>query len=109
MALASSIGVRHRCRLSSSTYMRAQNASTTALSKQSPTDPMEGMSPDWRARWVNAQFGVDARRSVGSSGLCSIVLDVFSRRVHVGDESREAAGGSGGSCRSARHGGSTKK
>src|SRR5690606_7003568 len=55
MALASSMRVSHRFRLSSSTCIRAQNDSTTALSKQSPTDPIEGTRPDWRARWVNAQ------------------------------------------------------
>lgn len=32
-----------------------QNDSTTTLSKLSPTDPIDGTSPDWRARWVNAQ------------------------------------------------------
>ena len=54
MALASSILVRHRCRFHNSTCIRAQNDSTTALSKQSPTDPIEGTRPDLRARWVNA-------------------------------------------------------
>ena len=35
--------------------MRAQNDSITALSKQSPTDPMDGTRPGWRARSPNAQ------------------------------------------------------
>ena len=55
MALANSIRVCHRCRSRSSTCIRAQNDSINALSKQSPTDPIEGTSPDWRARSVNAQ------------------------------------------------------
>jgi hypothetical protein len=32
----------------------SQNDSTTALSKQSPTDSIEGTIPDCRSRWVNA-------------------------------------------------------
>ena len=45
--------VFHRRRSSNSTYIRAQNDSTTALSKQSPIDPMEGTSPESIARLVN--------------------------------------------------------
>ena len=41
--------------LSSSTCMRAQNASMTALSKQSPIEPIDTASPASRSRWVNAQ------------------------------------------------------
>ena len=41
--------------LSSSTCMRAQNDSMTALSKQSPIEPIDTASPASRARWVNAQ------------------------------------------------------
>jgi len=55
MALASSMRERHRCRLRGSTCIRTQNDSIMALSKQSPIDPIEGTSPDCRARWVNAQ------------------------------------------------------
>ncbi len=55
IALANSMRVRHRRRLRSSTCIRAQNDSINALSKQSPTDPIEGTRPDWRARSVNAQ------------------------------------------------------
>ena len=55
IALASSIRVLQRLRSNSSTCMRAQNDSMVALSKQSPTVPMDGTSPDSRARWVNAQ------------------------------------------------------
>ena len=39
----------------SSTCMRDQNASIIALSSQSPTDPIDGTSPDCLARSVNAQ------------------------------------------------------
>ena len=39
---------------SSSTCIRARNDSTTALSKQSPMEPIEGRSPDRLARSVNA-------------------------------------------------------
>ncbi len=55
IALASSIRVLHRLRSNSSTCIRAQNDSIVALSKQSPTIPMDGTRPDSRARWVNAQ------------------------------------------------------
>ena len=55
IALASSMRVRQRRRSSSSTCMRAQNDSIKALSKQSPTVPMDGTSPESWARWVNAQ------------------------------------------------------
>jgi hypothetical protein len=54
-ALASSIRVRHRCRLSSSVCTRPQKDSITALSQQSPIDPIEGTSPEARARSVKAQ------------------------------------------------------
>jgi hypothetical protein len=54
IALASSILVLQRRRLSSSTCMRAQNDSTTALSKQSPIEPIEATSPDSLARRVKA-------------------------------------------------------
>ena len=55
MALDSSRRVRQRRRLSSSTCMRAQNDSITALSKQSPIEPIDTARPASRARWVNAQ------------------------------------------------------
>jgi hypothetical protein len=35
--------------------MRLQNDSMTALSKQSPTEPIDGSSPESRARRVKAQ------------------------------------------------------
>ena len=35
--------------------MRAQNDSMTALSKQSPIEPIDTARPASRARWVNAQ------------------------------------------------------
>jgi hypothetical protein len=44
-----------RWRSSSSTCSRLQKASMTALSKQSPTVPIEGTSPESSARCVNAQ------------------------------------------------------
>jgi hypothetical protein len=47
--------VRQRCRSSNSTCIRDQNDSTTALSKQAPTPPMEATSPEALARWLNAQ------------------------------------------------------
>ena len=49
-AFASSIRVLQRLRSSSSTCIRAQNDSIMALSKQSPTVPIDGTSPDWWAR-----------------------------------------------------------
>ena len=55
IAVTSSTRVRQRCRSSSSTCIRDQNDSTTALSKQAPTPPIEGTSPDALARWLNAQ------------------------------------------------------
>jgi hypothetical protein len=55
IAFASSTLVCQRRVLSSSTCIRDQNASITALSKQSPTDLIDGTSPDWRARSVNDQ------------------------------------------------------
>ena len=55
MALASSIRVRHRLRLSTSTCIRDQNDSIMALSKQSAMLPMDGTSPEALARSVNAQ------------------------------------------------------
>jgi len=39
----------------SSTCIRLQNDSIMALSKQLPTDPIEGRSPESIARRVNAQ------------------------------------------------------
>ena len=47
--------VCQRLRSSSSTCIRDQNDSTIALSKQSPTEPIDGSSPESTARWVNAQ------------------------------------------------------
>ena len=55
IALANSMRVRHRRRSRSSTCIRARNDSINALSEQSPTDPIEGTRPDWRARSPNAQ------------------------------------------------------
>ena len=55
MALASSMRVRQRCRSRSSTCIRDQNDSMTALSKQSPTEPIDGTRPESSARRVNAQ------------------------------------------------------
>src|SRR2546427_10238505 len=46
--------VRHRFRSSNSTCTRLQNDSMTALSKQSPTEPIEGSRPESRARLVTA-------------------------------------------------------
>jgi hypothetical protein len=54
MAWANLILVRQRFLLRTSTWRRPQNDSMTALSKQSPTDPIDGSSPDWRTRRVNA-------------------------------------------------------
>jgi hypothetical protein len=50
MALAYSTRVRQRFLLRTSTWSRAQKDSITALSKQSPTEPIDGSSPDWRGR-----------------------------------------------------------
>ena len=55
IALASSIRVCQRLRSNSSTCIRDQNDSIIALSKQSPTEPIEGSSPESIARGVNAQ------------------------------------------------------
>lgn len=55
IAFASSIRVFQRRVFSSSTRIRDQNASIIALSQQSPIEPIDGMSLDWRARSVNAQ------------------------------------------------------
>ena len=55
MALASSSRVIQRVRSSNSTCIRLQKDSMTALSKQSPTEPIDGSSPDSTARRVNAQ------------------------------------------------------
>ena len=55
IAFASSIRVRQRLRSNSSTCIRDQNDSIIALSKQSPTEPIEGSSPESIARCVNAQ------------------------------------------------------
>lgn len=54
IAFASSTLVDHRRRFRSSTCMRAQNDSTTALSYGSPTVPSEGRRPAFRAREVKA-------------------------------------------------------
>lgn len=54
IALARSTRVCQRFRSSSSACIRDQNDSTVALSKQSPTEPIEGSSPESTARWVNA-------------------------------------------------------
>ena len=55
IALASSTRVRHRWRSRSSTCIWLQNDSMTALSKQSPTEPIDGRRPESIARRVNAQ------------------------------------------------------
>jgi len=55
MALASSTRVDQRLRLSISTCIRLQNDSIMALSKQSPTEPIDGRRPESTARRVNAQ------------------------------------------------------
>ncbi|MFJ2264463.1 hypothetical protein ACIOKD_40350 [Streptomyces sp. NPDC087844] len=54
-AVDSSSRVRHRLRLSSSTWTRAQKDSVIALSTQSPMEPIEGSRPEsfaeqWAAR-----------------------------------------------------------
>ncbi len=67
MALASSIQVIQRLRSSSSTCMRLQKDSMTALSKQSPTEPIEGNSLESTARRVNAH---DVN-CPGSRGRCN--------------------------------------
>lgn len=54
IALASSIRVFHRFRSRSSTYILLQKDSMTALSKQSPTEPMDGNNPESTARRVKA-------------------------------------------------------
>jgi hypothetical protein len=46
--------VFQRFRSRSSTCIRLQNDSMTALSKQSPIEPIEGTSPESIARRVNA-------------------------------------------------------
>ena len=62
-------GLTARCRSSSSTCIRDQNDSTTALSKQAPTPHIEGTSPDALARWLNTQEvncpGSRGRRNIG--------------------------------------------
>jgi hypothetical protein len=55
MALASSMRVDQGLRLSNSTCMRLQKDSMTALSKQSPTEPIDGSNPESIARRVKAQ------------------------------------------------------
>ena len=55
IALASSTRVRHRCRFSSSTCMRPQKDSTTALSYGSPMVPREGSRPAFFALVVKVQ------------------------------------------------------
>ena len=54
MALASSMRVLQRVRSSTSTCIRLQNDSIIALSKQSPTEPIDGSSPESTAGRVNA-------------------------------------------------------
>ena len=54
MAFANSTLVRHVRRSSSSTCIRLQNDSIIALSKQLPTEPIKGTSPESSARLVNA-------------------------------------------------------
>ena len=55
IAFASSMRVRQRFRSPSSTCIGDQNDSIIALSKQSPTEPIDRSRPEWTARWVNAQ------------------------------------------------------
>jgi hypothetical protein len=55
MALDSSTRVFHLLELSSSVCIRAQNDSTTALSKASPTVPIDWARPAARTRWLNVQ------------------------------------------------------
>src|SRR6266581_5401124 len=66
MAFASSTRVRHRFRSSSSTWTRLQNDSMTALSKQSPTEPVEVSRPESRAR-LCALVAVNDGAAVGSA------------------------------------------
>src|SRR5215469_4731319 len=54
MAIANSRFVRHGWRLSSSTCIEPQNDSMGALSKQSPTVPIELTRPRRRTFWVKA-------------------------------------------------------
>ncbi len=70
MALANSMRVFQRLRSSSSTCILLQKDSMNALSKQSPTDPIDGSRPESTARRVNAQ-GVNW---VNSSGRRNAVL-----------------------------------
>ena len=55
IAFASSTRVFQRCRSSSSICMEDQKDSIIALSRPSPTDPNEGMSPARRILSPNAQ------------------------------------------------------
>jgi len=55
IALASLSRVRQRWRSRSSTCIRDQKPSITALSQQSPIVPIEGNSPDCLARVVDTQ------------------------------------------------------
>ena len=86
MALANSIRVCHRCRLRRSTCILAQNDSTTALSKKSPIEPIEGTSADWRARWVNAHEVLGALAGMDHRPVGPPVVDGHSQRR--GDETR---------------------
>ncbi len=55
IALASSTRLFHLLAFISSACTRPPNASMTALSKQSPMLPIDGSSPAFFARSVNAQ------------------------------------------------------
>ena len=67
--LASSILVRQRCLLSSSTCILAQNASIIALSYGEPTAPIEGASPAVRTFSLKAQEVNWADSTGGRNGL----------------------------------------
>ena len=54
IAVASWLWVRHVLELRSSSCMAPQNDSIIELSKQSPTDPIDGTSPAARTRCPNA-------------------------------------------------------
>src|ERR1035437_10236799 len=75
IAFASSTRVRQIRRSRSSTCIRLQNDSIIALSKQLPTAPIEGMSPESSARLVNAQLvnsGALVRVDDGPVGLACL-------------------------------------
>ena len=87
MALASSMRVDQRLRLSNSTCMRLQKDSMTALSKQSPTEPIDGSNPESIARRVKA-------REVGGFNRSTQRLDEEVSRWdgHLGGQLPEPAG-----------------